>query len=470
MYNHLQKTDPELFNAVAHEYERQRDKIELIASENFTSLSVMEAQGSVLTNKYAEGYPGKRYYGGCEWVDVAETLAIDRLKKLFGAEYANVQPHSGSSANMATYFTYLQQGDTVLGMDLSHGGHLTHGSPVNFSGKMFKFVPYGLDQQTGRIDYNRVAELAKEHRPKMITVGASAYSREIDFKAFRDVADSVGAFLMADIAHPAGLIAKGKLMSPVPYCDVVTSTTHKTLRGPRGGMIIMGKNYENPFGQVAPKSGRTKLMGELIDSWVMPGIQGGPLMHSIAGKAVAFGECLTDGFGYYTEQVIRNAKALADALVAKGFNIVSGGTDNHLMLVDLRNKNVTGKQAENALDASGITCNKNSVPYDTQSPLVTSGIRLGTAAMTTRGMKENEMRQIAEFIDEVIRNIDSADIHKRVKHDVADFCRHFPLYAEYDNTFDDVAQKIEDAAKTIVGGVGTLLSKVGGEIQKAVNK
>ncbi|MBX7155834.1 MAG: serine hydroxymethyltransferase [Bacteriodetes bacterium] len=470
MYNHLQKTDPELFNAVAHEYERQRDKIELIASENFTSLSVMEAQGSVLTNKYAEGYPGKRYYGGCEWVDVAETLAIDRLKKLFGAEYANVQPHSGSSANMATYFTYLQQGDTVLGMDLSHGGHLTHGSPVNFSGKMFKFVPYGLDQQTGRIDYNRVAELAKEHRPKMITVGASAYSREIDFKAFRDVADSVGAFLMADIAHPAGLIAKGKLMSPVPYCDVVTSTTHKTLRGPRGGMIIMGKNYENPFGQVAPKSGRTKLMGELIDSWVMPGIQGGPLMHSIAGKAVAFGECLTDGFGYYTEQVIRNARALADALVAKGFNIVSGGTDNHLMLVDLRNKNVTGKQAENALDASGITCNKNSVPYDTQSPLVTSGIRLGTAAMTTRGMKENEMRQIAEFIDEVIRNIDSADIHKRVKHDVADFCRHFPLYAEYDNTFDDVAQKIEDAAKTIVGGVGTLLSKVGGEIQKAVNK
>ncbi|MBL7974670.1 MAG: serine hydroxymethyltransferase, partial [Candidatus Kapabacteria bacterium] len=455
---------------VAHEYERQRDKIELIASENFTSLSVMEAQGSVLTNKYAEGYPGKRYYGGCEWVDVAETLAIDRLKKLFGAEYANVQPHSGSSANMATYFTYLQQGDTVLGMDLSHGGHLTHGSPVNFSGKMFKFVPYGLDQQTGRIDYNRVAELAKEHRPKMITVGASAYSREIDFKAFRDVADSVGAFLMADIAHPAGLIAKGKLMSPVPYCDVVTSTTHKTLRGPRGGMIIMGKNYENPFGQVAPKSGRTKLMGELIDSWVMPGIQGGPLMHSIAGKAVAFGECLTDGFGYYTEQVIRNAKALADALVAKGFNIVSGGTDNHLMLVDLRNKNVTGKQAENALDASGITCNKNSVPYDTQSPLVTSGIRLGTAAMTTRGMKENEMRQIAEYIDEVIRNIDSADIHKRVKHDVADFCRHFPLYAEYDNTFDDVAQKIEDAAKTIVGGVGTLLSKVGGEIQKAVNK
>lgn len=470
MYNHLQKSDPELFNAVAHEYERQRDKIELIASENFTSLSVMEAQGSVLTNKYAEGYPGKRYYGGCEWVDVAETLAIERLKKLFGAEYANVQPHSGSSANMATYFTYLQQGDTVLGMDLSHGGHLTHGSPVNFSGKMFKFVPYGLDQQTGRIDYNRVAELAKEHRPKMITVGASAYSREIDFKAFRDVADSVGAFLMADIAHPAGLIAKGKLMSPVPYCDVVTSTTHKTLRGPRGGMIIMGKNYENPFGQVAPKSGRTKLMGELIDSWVMPGIQGGPLMHSIAGKAVAFGECLTDGFGYYTEQVIRNAKALADALVAKGFNIVSGGTDNHLMLVDLRNKNVTGKQAENALDASGITCNKNSVPYDTQSPLVTSGIRLGTAAMTTRGMKENEMRQIAEFIDEVIRNIDSADIHKRVKHDVADFCRHFPLYAEYDNTFDDVAQKIEDAAKTIVGGVGTLLSKVGGEIQKAVNK
>jgi glycine hydroxymethyltransferase len=428
MYKHLQSTDPDLFHAVQGEYDRQRDKVELIASENFTSLSVMEAQGSILTNKYAEGYPGKRYYGGCEWVDVAENIAIERLKQLFGAEYANVQPHSGSGANMAVYFTYLKPGDTVLGMDLSHGGHLTHGSPVNFSGMFYNFIGYGLDKETGRIDYNVVEDLAKQHKPKMITVGASAYSREIDFSKFREIADKVGAFLLADIAHPAGLIAKGRLMSPVPYCDIVTSTTHKTLRGPRGGLIVMGKNYENPFGKVAPKSGRTKLMGELLDSMVMPGIQGGPLMHVIAAKAVAFGECLTDEFDEYTKQVVRNASAMADELMKLDYNIVSGGTENHLMLIDLRNKNVTGKQAENALDASGITCNKNAVPYDTQPPLVTSGIRLGAAAMTSRGMKEDDMRQIARFIDRVIGEIGNEDTYKNVKLDVQTFCRQFPLY------------------------------------------
>jgi glycine hydroxymethyltransferase len=428
MYKHLQSTDPDLFHAVQGEYDRQRDKVELIASENFTSLSVMEAQGSILTNKYAEGYPGKRYYGGCEWVDVAENIAIERLKQLFGAEYANVQPHSGSGANMAVYFTYLKPGDTVLGMDLSHGGHLTHGSPVNFSGMFYNFIGYGLDKETGRIDYNVVEDLAKQHKPKMITVGASAYSREIDFSKFREIADKVGAFLLADIAHPAGLIAKGRLMSPVPYCDIVTSTTHKTLRGPRGGLIVMGKNYENPFGKVAPKSGRTKLMGELLDSMVMPGIQGGPLMHVIAAKAVAFGECLTDEFDEYTKQVVRNASAMADELMKLDYNIVSGGTENHLMLIDLRNKNVTGKQAENALDASGITCNKNAVPYDTQPPLVTSGIRLGAAAMTSRGMKEDDMRQIAQFIDRVIGDVGNEDTYKNVKLDVQTFCRQFPLY------------------------------------------
>lgn len=428
MYPFLQSNDTEVFNAVQGELGRQRDKIELIASENFTSLAVMDAQGSVLTNKYAEGYPGKRYYGGCEWVDVVENIAIDRLKQLFGAEYANVQPHSGSGANMAVYFTYLKPGDTVLGMELSHGGHLTHGSSVNFSGIFYNFVGYGLDKETGRIDYNVVRDLAHKHKPKMITVGASAYSREIDFKAFREIADEVGAFLLADIAHPAGLIAKGRLMSPVPYCDVVTSTTHKTLRGPRGGLIVMGKNAENPFGKVAPKSGRTKLMGELIDSMVMPGIQGGPLMHVIAAKAVAFGECLTDNFYEYTGQVIRNAQALASSMIEMDYTVVSGGTDNHVMLIDLRNKNLTGKQAENGMDAAGITCNKNAVPYDTQPPLVTSGIRLGTAAMTSRGMNEAHMKQIATFIDRVLTNIGNDEVYASVKSDVKEFCNGFELY------------------------------------------
>jgi glycine hydroxymethyltransferase len=428
MYDIIKKQDPEVYAAIAGEYSRQCDKLELIASENFTSQAVMEVQGSVLTNKYAEGYPGKRYYGGCEWVDVAENLAIERLKTLFGAEYVNVQPHSGSGANMAVYFVYLKPGDTVLGMDLSHGGHLTHGSPVNFSGKFYNFIPYGLDKETGLIDYNRVAELAKEHKPKMITVGASAYSRNIDYKAFRDIANSIGAFLMADIAHPAGLIAKGHLMNPVPYCDIVTSTTHKTLRGPRGGIILMGNNYENPFGLVAPKSGRIKLMGELIDSMVMPGIQGGPLMHVIAAKAIAFQEALSDSFHTYTTQVVKNASTMAQALLDKGYNVVSGGTDNHLMLIDLRNKNLTGKQAELALDKSGITCNKNAVPYDTQPPLITSGIRLGAAAMTSRGFKEQDMKQIAEFIDTVLSNISQEGIPEKVKQEVKDYCKDFSIY------------------------------------------
>ena len=428
MYEITKQQDPELYSALEGEYSRQCDKIELIASENFTSRAVMEVQGSVLTNKYAEGYPGKRYYGGCEWVDIAEDIARERLKQLFGAEYVNVQPHSGSGANMAVYFVYLNPGDTVLGMDLSHGGHLTHGSPVNFSGKFYNFIPYGLDKETGRIDYNKVADLAKEHKPKMITVGASAYSRNIDFKAFRTIADSIGAYLLADIAHPAGLIAKGRLDNPIPYCDIVTSTTHKTLRGPRGGIIMMGNNYENPFGAVAPKSGRKKLMGELLDSMVMPGIQGGPLMHVIAAKAVAFKEALSDEFDEYTKQVVKNAQSMADALIQKGYDIVSGGTDNHLMLIDLRNKGVTGKQAEIALDSAGITCNKNAVPYDTQPPLVTSGIRLGAAAMTSRGFQEEDMKQIAEFIDRVISQCGDASIAEKVKSDVKEYCSKFPLY------------------------------------------
>lgn len=428
MYEITKQQDPELYTALEGEYSRQCDKIELIASENFTSRAVMEVQGSVLTNKYAEGYPGKRYYGGCEWVDIAEDIARERLKQLFGAEYVNVQPHSGSGANMAVYFVYLNPGDTVLGMDLSHGGHLTHGSPVNFSGKFYNFIPYGLDKETGRIDYDKVADLAKEHKPKMITVGASAYSRNIDFKAFRTIADSVGAYLLADIAHPAGLIAKGRLDNPIPHCDIVTSTTHKTLRGPRGGIIMMGNNYENPFGAVAPKSGRKKLMGELLDSMVMPGIQGGPLMHVIAAKAVAFKEALSDEFDDYTKQVVKNAQSMAGALIQKGYDIVSGGTDNHLMLIDLRNKGVTGKQAEIALDSAGITCNKNAVPYDTQPPLVTSGIRLGAAAMTSRGFKEEDMKQIAEFIDRVISQCGDSSIAEKVKSDVKEYCSKFSLY------------------------------------------
>ena len=427
---HLKTTDIEVFTAIQNEVNRQNSKLELIASENFVSLAVLEALGSVLTNKYAEGYPGKRYYGGCEYVDVAENLARDRAKKLFGAEYTNVQPHSGSQANMAVYFTFLKPGDKVLGMNLSHGGHLTHGSPVNFSGQLYHFSAYGVSKETGIIDYNDVEAVAKRERPKMITVGASAYSRNIDYKAFRAIADQVGAFLFADIAHPAGLIASKLLNDPLPYCHVVTSTTHKTLRGPRGGLILMGKDYENPFGIVAPKSGRKKMMSELLDSMVIPGIQGGPLMHVIAAKAVAFLENLQPPFIDYSRQVIKNAQAMAAALMKLGFNIISGGTDNHLMLVDLRNKNVTGKDTQEALDLAGITVNKNAVPFDDKSPFITSGIRVGTPALTTRGMKEREMEIVAGFINRVVANIGNEAEYARVRGDIHQLCESFPLYAE----------------------------------------
>lgn len=424
----LSQNDPEIFALLGKEEQRQEHNLELIASENIASTAVREAMASVLTDKYAEGYPGARYYGGCEVVDEVENLARDRAKELFGAEYANVQPHSGSGANMAVYFTFLQPGDTVMGMDLSHGGHLTHGSPVNFSGKLYNFTAYGIDRETELLDYDHIADRVKEVRPKMITVGASAYSRAIDFKAFREIADSVGAFLFADIAHPAGLIAKGLLPSPIPYAHVVTTTTHKTLRGPRGGMILLGKDFENPFGVVAPKSGRTKMMSELLDSMVIPGIQGGPLMHVIAAKAVGFGENLTEEFTEYGRQVIRNAQALAGALVEKGYHIVSGGTDNHLMLVDLRSKGVTGKAAQLALDKANITCNKNAVPFDDKSPLITSGIRLGTPALTTRGMREAEMRTVADLIDRVVSAPDDEANLAAVKQDVVALTGGFPIH------------------------------------------
>ncbi len=426
--NNVKNFDSEIFQSLENERNRQNTKLELIASENFVSKAVMEAMGSVMTNKYAEGYPGKRYYGGCEFVDVAENLARERAKKLFGAEYANVQPHSGSQANMAVYFTFVKHGDKLMGMNLSHGGHLTHGSPVNFSGQFYNFVAYGVNKETGFIDMNEVEDLATKEKPKMITVGASAYSRNIDYQAFRTVADKVGAFLFADIAHPAGLIAKKLLNDPIPYCHVVTSTTHKTLRGPRGGLILLGKDFENPFGLVAPKSGRTKMMSELLDSMVIPGIQGGPLMHVIAAKAVGFLENMQPGFETYAKQIIANAKALANKLIALGYHIISNGTDNHLMLMDLRNKNLTGKAAQEALDESGITVNKNAVPYDTQSPLITSGIRVGTPAITTRGMKETEMEIVAELIDEVLRNVGNKKVYEEVTEKVKALCLGFPLY------------------------------------------
>jgi len=424
----LKNTDPKIYEALENEANRQAKKLEMIASENFVSECVMEALGSTLTNKYAEGYPGKRYYGGCEYVDVAEDLARDRAKELFGAEYANVQLHSGSTANMAVYFSFLNPGDKVMGMDLSQGGHLTHGSPVNFSGQLYKFVPYGLNPETEMLDYDLIMDAAMKEKPKMITVGASAYSRNIDYKKFREIADKVGAFLFADIAHPAGLIAKKLLDDPIPYCHVVATTTHKTLRGPRGGMILIGKDYDNPFGKVAPKSGRVKKMSELIDSMVMPGIQGGPLMHVIAAKAVAYKEALQPDFLVYAKQVIKNAQALAAKLTSLDFKIISGGTDNHLMLVDLRNKNITGKAAQEALDDVGITCNKNSVPYDDKSPLVTSGIRLGTPALTTRGMKESDMEIIGELINKVVTNPQDEKTKLEVREAVAEVSARFPLY------------------------------------------
>ncbi len=427
-YSNLQK-DQEIFDVLKLETQRQQEKLELIASENFVSPAVLEAAGSVLTNKYAEGYPGKRYYGGCEYVDMAENLARERLKTLFDAEYVNVQPHSGSQANMAVYMALLNPGDKVLGLSLAHGGHLTHGSPVNFSGQLYKAVGYTLNKETKTLDYDLIADLAMKEKPKIIVTGASAYPREWDYTKFREIADSAGAFLMCDMAHPAGLIAKGFLNNPLKYCDVVTSTTHKTLRGPRGGIILMGKDYENPMGIKAPKGDRVKMMSEILDSMVMPGIQGGPLMHIIMAKAVAFGEALQDSFKEYADQVIKNAKALAYGLSKYEFDLISGGTDNHLMLIDLTNKNITGKQAENAFEKAGITVNKNMVPFDTRSPFVTSGIRVGTPAVTTRGMKENEMSLIAGFIDSAVSNIDNEVKLEEIRVEVKNLCAKFPLYA-----------------------------------------
>jgi glycine hydroxymethyltransferase len=428
MLEEIKTKDPDVYNAILGEIERQEHKLELIASENFVSKAVLEAAGSVLTNKYAEGYPAKRYYGGCEFVDIAEDLARDRAKKLFKCDYVNVQPHSGSQANMAVYFTYLKPGDTILGMNLAHGGHLTHGSPVNFSGKMYNVIPYGVNKDTGLIDMDEVSRLAKEHHPKMIIVGASAYSRFYEFDKFREIADRENSILFADVAHPAGLIAAELHPSPIPYCDIVTSTTHKTLRGPRGGIIMIGKDTENKMGIVAPKSGRVKMMSEIVDSNVMPGIQGGPLMHVIAAKAVAFGENLKPSFKEYAQQIIKNAQALSSELIQLGHIIVSGGTDNHVFLIDLTEKDITGKAAENALHAAGMTVNKNMVPFDTRSPLVTSGIRIGTAALTTKGMKETEMKVIAGLIDRVLSNIEDESIQVKVLEEVKELAGKFPLY------------------------------------------
>jgi glycine hydroxymethyltransferase len=428
--SYLAQTDKQLHDIIIQETERQINKLQLIASENYASPSVIEATGSVLTNKYAEGYPGKRYYGGCEFVDQAEDLARERLGKLFGAEYTNVQPHSGATANQAVYFTFVKPGDKVLGMDLAHGGHLTHGSPVNFSGKLYDIASYGVNRETGMIDLNEVEDIAMREKPKLIIVGASSYPRNIDYQAFREIADKAGAYLWADIAHPAGLIAVNLLNNPLPHCHVVTSTTHKTLRGPRGGIIMMGKDWENPFGIVAPKSGRTKMMSEVMDSVVMPGIQGGPLMHVIAAKAVAFGEALQPSFLTYQKQVKANAARLAELMVANGFNLISAGTDNHLMLIDMHNKNVTGKEAENAMEAAGITLNKNMVPFDDRSPFVTSGIRIGTAAITTRGFRENDMEFVAEVINTVISNIGDEATTENVRSRVKDYCSKFPLYTD----------------------------------------
>ncbi|WLD24966.1 serine hydroxymethyltransferase [Flavobacterium dauae] len=405
--------DEQIFDLILDEQDRQIHGLELIASENFVSDQVMEAAGSVLTNKYAEGYPNKRYYGGCEVVDIVEQLAIDRAKALFNAEYVNVQPHSGSQANTAVYAAVLKPGDKILGFDLSHGGHLTHGSPVNFSGKLYNPVFYGVDEATGLINYDKVQEIAEREKPQLIIAGASAYSRDMDFKRFREIADSVGALLMADISHPAGLIAKGLLSDPIPHCHIVTTTTHKTLRGPRGGMIMMGKDFENPFGLKTPK-GETRMMSALLDSAVFPGNQGGPLMHIIAAKAVAFGEALQDEFMTYILQVQKNAQAMAQAFVKRGYNIISGGTDNHMMLIDLRNKNISGKEAENALVKAEITVNKNMVPFDDKSPFVTSGIRVGTAAITTRGLVEADMETVVDLIDRVLMNHTNEEVIEEV--------------------------------------------------------
>ncbi len=426
-YSKMIARDEQIFELIEAEKQRQLNGLELIASENFVSDQVMEAAGSVLTNKYAEGYPGKRYYGGCEVVDEVEQIAIDRAKTLFGAEYANVQPHSGSQANTAVFAACLKPGDKFLGFDLSHGGHLTHGSPVNFSGKLYEPVFYGVEEATGMLDYDKIEEIAVREKPKMIIAGASAYSREIDYKRFREIADKVDAILMADIAHPAGLIAKGIISDPVPHCHVITTTTHKTLRGPRGGMILMGKDFDNPFG-LKLKNGNLRKMSSLLDSGIFPGNQGGPLEHIIAAKAIAFGEALTDEFLHYMVQVKKNASVMAEAFVDKGYHIISGGTDNHMMLIDLRNKNITGKQAEEALGKAEITVNKNMVPFDDKSPFVTSGIRIGTAAITTRGLVETDMQQIVDLIDEVISNFEDEKVLESVSQKVHMMMSGRPLF------------------------------------------
>ncbi|MCH7525554.1 MAG: serine hydroxymethyltransferase [Bacteroidetes bacterium] len=420
--------DEQIFELIQAENERQLNGLELIASENFVSDQVMEAAGSVLTNKYAEGLPGKRYYGGCEVVDEVEQLAIDRAKALFGASWVNVQPHSGSQANTAVFAACLKPGDKILGFDLSHGGHLTHGSPVNFSGKLYNPVFYGVDKETGLINYDEMEAIAKKEQPKLIIAGASAYSRDMDFKRFREIADSVDAILFADISHPAGLIAKGILNDPIPHCHVVTTTTHKTLRGPRGGMIMMGEDFENPFG-IRLKNGNLRKMSSLFDSAVFPGNQGGPLEHIIAAKAIAFGEALTDEFLHYTLQVKKNAETMAKAFVDRGYHIISGGTDNHMMLIDLRNKNITGKEAEQALVKADITVNKNMVPFDDKSPFVTSGIRVGTPAITTRGLKEDDMEKIVSLIDEVINNYEDESVLETVAEKVNVMMEGLPLFA-----------------------------------------
>lgn len=421
--------DTQIFDLIRREQHRQETGIELIASENFVSRQVMEAMGTVLTNKYAEGLPGKRYYGGCEIVDEIEQLAIDRAKELFGASWVNVQPHSGAQANAAVFLALLNAGDKILGFDLSHGGHLTHGSSVNFSGKLYSPIFYGVEKETGLIDWNKVEETAKREKPKLIICGASAYSRDWDYKRLRAIADQVGALLMADISHPAGLIARGLLNDPLDYCHVVTTTTHKTLRGPRGGMIMMRNDFENPFGLTTPK-GEVRMMSSLLDMGVFPGIQGGPLEHVIAAKAVAYQEALSDEYLQYIQQVQKNAKVMADAFVQKGYQIISGGTDNHLMLIDLRSKNLTGKVAENTLIKADITINKNMVPFDDKSPFVTSGMRVGTAAVTTRGMKENDMNQIVEYIDTVLMNNDNDQKIQSVKREVNKWMEQFPLYRD----------------------------------------
>ena len=419
--------DEQIFELIEAECARQIGGVELIASENFTSPQVMEATGSILTNKYAEGYPGKRYYGGCEVVDEIEIIAIDRAKALFGAAYANVQPHSGSQANTAVYHAFIKPGDKIMGFDLSHGGHLTHGSPVNFSGRLYNAVFYGVDKETGRLDYDVIEEIAAREKPNMIIAGASAYSRDIDFKRFREIADSVGAFLLADISHPSGLIAKGILNDPLPHCHIVTTTTHKTLRGPRGGLMMMGQDFENPFG-LKFKNGNARMMSSLLDMAVFPGNQGGPLEHVIGAKAIAFGEALTDDFLQYILGVRENAQAMAKAFVDRGYHLISGGTDNHMMLVDLRNKNISGKQAEEALVKAEITANKNMVPFDDKSPFVTSGIRFGTAAITTRGLKAEDMEPIVSLIDEVIQQPENENVIEGVAAQVHKMMAHRPLF------------------------------------------